>query len=151
MSRPIKVRKVKFLPKESYFMPSGMRNKKLSEVLLKVEELEAIRLKDVEGLNQEECAKMMGVSRQTFQNIIDSGRKSIAIALTEGSSIRIHGGYYTTEYCRIKCIDCGKVYEINYEQDKSICPKCNSKNINCGKKFNMCKDWCNVKIIKKVK
>ena len=45
------------------------------EIILKVEELEAMRLKDIEGLNQEQCAERMNISRQTFQLIIDEARR----------------------------------------------------------------------------
>ena len=75
MARPTKYRKVEFFPEGNYFVPLGKKECELEEVELKVEELEAIRLKDIEGLTQEECAKKMEISRQTFQNIIESGRK----------------------------------------------------------------------------
>ncbi len=75
MARPIKCRRVEFLPSITSFIPVDDDNRGLNAINLKVEELEAMRLKDIEGLNQQECADEMGVSRQTFQNIIDSGRK----------------------------------------------------------------------------
>ncbi len=92
-------------------------------MLQKIEELEAMRLKDIEDLNQEECAENMQVSRQTFQNIIDSARKKIAIALTEGKAIRISGGNYTTNFCKFKCIECEKIYDL----DRPVCHNCSSK------------------------
>ena len=84
MARPIKCRKVEFLPDTTYFVPSSKENQEITEVRLKLEELEAVRLKDMEGLTQQECADIMEVSRQTFQNILDSARKKIATALTQG-------------------------------------------------------------------
>jgi len=84
----------------------------------------------------------MQVSRQTFQNIIDSARKKIATALTQGKAIKISGGNYTTKLCNFKCLECGAVYEINYEQDRSICPKCASEKVMCNKKAQFCKNWC---------
>ncbi len=115
----------------------------IHEVVLKVEELEAMRLKDIEDLNQEQCAEKMEISRQTFQNIIDRARKKVAIALTEGKAIKISGGgYYTTKLCKLKCIDCEKVYEINYEQDRHKCPNCGSEKVVCNKKANFCRRWC---------
>ena len=96
MPRPTKFRRVEFFPENTYFVPWGKRKCEIEEIVLKVEELEAMRLKDIEELNQEECAQRMQVSRQTFQNIIDSARKKVAVALTEGNAIRISGGDYTT-------------------------------------------------------
>lgn len=143
MSRPTKFRRVEFFPENSYFVPVGKPKCKLEEIILKVEELEAMRLKDIEELNQEECAEKMKVSRSTFQNIIDSARKKVAMALTEGKAINITGGHYTTNHCKFKCMDCGNVYEINYEQDKSSCPNCGSKRVVCSKKNGFCGRWCN--------
>lgn len=142
MPRPTKFRKVEFFPQETYFVPLGKRNCEIEEVLLKVEELEAMRLKDIEDLNQEECAEKMQVSRQTFQNIIDSARKKVAIALTKGKAIKISGGNYTTTQCKFKCLDCGSVYEINYEHERFTCPSCGSEEVICGKKAEFCKKWC---------
>ena len=142
MARPTKYRTVEFFPEGNYFVPLGKKECELEEVELKVEELEAIRLKDIEGLTQEECAKKMEISRQTFQNIIESGRKKIAIALTQGKAIKIAGGHYTTRFCKFRCAKCGYIYTVKYEQDKIICPKCSSTEVMCNKKESCCKKWC---------
>ncbi|WP_446898589.1 DUF134 domain-containing protein [Clostridium sp. LBM24168] len=142
MPRPTKFRRVEFFPEDTYFVPWGKPRCKIEEMVLKVEELEAMRLKDIEGLNQEECAKKMQVSRQTFQNIIDSARKKVAVALTEGNAIRINGGNYKATFCKFKCLNCGNVYEIKYENDKYACPVCGSNKVACSKKAGFCKRWC---------
>jgi len=142
MARPTKFRRVEFFPQDTYFVPWGKPKCEMEEVVLNVEELEAMRLKDIEKLTQEGCAERMDISRQTFQNIIDSARKKIAIALTEGKAIRISGGHYTTNLCKFKCKDCGTTYEINYEQDKKNCPACGSPKVMCSKKADFCKRWC---------
>jgi predicted DNA-binding protein (UPF0251 family) len=59
-----------------------------------VEELEAIRLKDMYKLDQSACANRMGISRGTFQRILQSGRQKIAIALICGQTIFIQGEHY---------------------------------------------------------
>ena len=64
----------------------------LEEINLTLDEFEAIRLADLEGLYQEDAAKRMGISRQTFGNIIDSAHKKIADAFLNGKAIRIEGG-----------------------------------------------------------
>jgi predicted DNA-binding protein (UPF0251 family) len=142
MPRPTKFRRVEFFPEDTYFVPWGKPRCKIEEMVLKVEELEAMRLKDIEGLNQEECAKKMQVSRQTFQNIIDNARKKVAVALTEGNAIRINGGNYKATFCKFKCLNCGNVYEIKYENDKYACPVCGSNKVACSKKVGFCKRWC---------
>ena len=142
MSRPTKCRRVEFFPEDNYFTPLGKPKCQVEEVVLKVEELEAMRLKDIEGLIQEKCAEKMKVSRQTFQNIIDSARKKVAIALTEGKAIKISGGHYTTKSCSFKCFKCGNIYEINYELDREACPACGSSEVVCRKKEDFCMKWC---------
>ncbi len=142
MPRPTKFRRVEFFPENNYFVPWGKPKCEIHEVVLKVEELEAMRLKDIEELNQEQCAERMEISRQTFQNIIDSARKKVAIALTEGKAIKISGGHYTTKLCKLKCMDCGDVYEINYEQDRHVCPNCRSEKVICNKRADFCRRWC---------
>lgn len=143
MPRPTKFRRVEFFPTDTYFVPVGKPKCELEEIILKVEELEAMRLKDVEGLNQEECAERMQVSRQTFQNIIDEARNKVAVALSEGKAINITGGNYKTSLCKFRCMECGEVYEINTGQDKKTCPACGSQEVICNKKAEICKKWCN--------
>lgn len=142
MARPIKSRNVEHFPKANYFMPAGKKKCDIIDYQLKIEELEAMRLKDIEGLSQFECAEKMGISRQTFQNIIDSARKKVALALTTGNAIHITGGNYTTNVCQLKCFDCGYLYNVNLEQDKQNCPSCDSPNVGCSKKTAPCKKWC---------
>ncbi|MBC2581714.1 DUF134 domain-containing protein [Clostridium sp. DJ247] len=143
MPRPIKCRRVENLPEYTYFIPAGRRKCEIEDITIKVEELEAMRLKDIEELNQEECAERMHVSRQTFQNIIDSARKKIATAIIEGKAINISGGNYTRNVCQFKCITCGNIYEIKYEEDRNICPSCGSSDVMCSKKSSFCHKMCN--------
>lgn len=141
MARPIKYRKVDCFPKARLFSPKPICSGEV--IILKVEELEAMRLKDIEGLTQEECADNMQVSRQTFQNIIESARLKVTTALLEGKAINISGGHYTTDNCKFKCLHCGAGYSIKYEQDISHCPMCGSERVVCSEKSNICKTWCN--------
>jgi Predicted DNA-binding proteins len=94
MARGPKCRRVEFVPKITAFKPNGIPLSQLEEVVLKLEELEAIRLKDQLMLEQEECAERMGVSRPTFQRILMESRAKIAAALIEGKAIRFEGGNY---------------------------------------------------------
>jgi len=94
LPRRPKDRQVEFLPAHTYFKPAGVPARELEEEWLTVEELEALRLKDLEGLEQEECAERMGVARTTFRRVLVSAREKISRALVEGRAIRIEGGNY---------------------------------------------------------
>jgi predicted DNA-binding protein (UPF0251 family) len=94
MVRPIKDRLVAFNPDVSYFKPRGIPLMELEEVVLKVDECEAIRLADLMNLSHEEAGKQMGVSRATFGRIVQRARKSVADAVINGKAIRIEGGQY---------------------------------------------------------
>lgn len=142
MARPIKCRRVKFLPETTQFVAKGKNQGNTKEIVLKVEELEAMRLKDVEDLTQQECADIMGISRQTFQNIIYKARKKVVLALTKGYTINIRGGNYALSSCRLKCKSCDKTYEIHFTKDKEICPECHSNKIVCKNRRKDCKDLC---------
>ena len=81
-------------------------------ITVSVDELEAIRLCDFEGLEQEVCANQMGVSRGTYQRILYSARHKVAGALTEGKGIIIEGGHYEVnqECCLLKkCKHCKRL------------------------------------------
>ncbi len=94
MPRPRKCRMVSFKPDVTYFKPRGIPLSLLEEVSLSFEEIEAVRLKDVEGLEQEEAAVRMQISRPTFQRVLNSARRKIATALIQGKAISIRGGNY---------------------------------------------------------
>lgn len=94
MSRPRRHRKVRFLPEVNYFKPAGVRMSEIEYSILTVDEFEAIRLKDLEGLQQEEAAKKMNVSQPTFFRLLNSARKKIADAIVNGKAIKIEGGVY---------------------------------------------------------
>ena len=94
MPRPPKCRRVAFLPEATYFKPAGVPLRVLDEVVLSVEEAEAIRLKDLEGLAQAPGAERMNISRPTFQRVLASARRKIADALLNGKAVRIEGGNF---------------------------------------------------------
>src|SRR4030042_1355109 len=94
MVRPRLCRRVKFNPDVTYFKPRGIPLVDLEEIILHVDEFEAVRLKDLEGFEQEECAKKMKISQPTFHRLVLSARKKIADAIINGKAIRIEGGNY---------------------------------------------------------
>ena len=85
MARPTKWRKIENIPAVPYFIPSDKDIPEVDSNTLKLEELEAIRLKDLEGMEQGECAVRMEVSRPTFQRILISAREKIADSLINGN------------------------------------------------------------------
>jgi len=94
MVRPRLCRRVRFNPNVTYFKPRGIPLNKLEEVILLVDEYEAVRLKDLEGLEQEECAKKMKISQPTFHRLVLSARKKIADVIINGKALKIGGGNY---------------------------------------------------------
>ncbi len=89
MPRPRLCRRISFDPKIAYFKPQGVPLRELEIVALAAEEAEALRLKNIEDLEQEEAAKKMNVSRSTFQRILASANKKVADALINGKAIKI--------------------------------------------------------------
>ena len=129
MPRPPKYRRVAFLPNVTYFKPAGIPLRMLNEVILSVEEAEAIRLKDLEGLEQEHGAERMSISRPTFQRVLASARQKIADALLNGKAIRIEGGSFEMALSRFRCFN-GHEWEVPFEEMlggyPELCPTCNS-------------------------
>jgi len=94
MVRPSTCRRVKLEPNVTYFKPRGISLIELEEVMLQVDEFEAVRLKDLEGFEQEKCAKKMKISQPTFHRLVLSARKKIADAIINGKAIKIEGGNF---------------------------------------------------------
>jgi len=85
---------VEQLPETTYFQPQGAVQIHTDVIMITVEELEALRLVDLEDLTQEEAAAKMGVSRKTLWNDLQRARKKVITALVNGCTIRIQGGNY---------------------------------------------------------
>jgi predicted DNA-binding protein (UPF0251 family) len=92
MGRPKECRMINALPGDYYFKPRGIPLTDLHEVTLGLDEFEAIRLADFEGLYHAEAAKRMGISRATFGRVVSGGRQKIAEALLLGKALKIQGG-----------------------------------------------------------
>lgn len=137
MARPTKWRRIENIPSVEFFVPSDKGAAGNPANVLKLEELEAIRLKDLEGLEQEECAERMQVSRPTFFRILSSAREKVADSLVNGKAIQIEGGNFTLNICPVRCLKCGKEWDESFENLDSIknneysCPSCGSSDIVC--------------------
>ena len=89
MPRPRKRRVLTRAPRPAIYKPAGIALRDLRQVNLLPEELEALRLADLEGLTQAQAAERMCVSRSTFQRILERGHRHVALALAEGFALRI--------------------------------------------------------------
>ncbi len=132
VGRPVKWRKVGLLPRVGYFKPTAVPLYMLEEVHLVVEELEALRLKDIEGLEQEECAQQMNISRPTFQRILNSARRKVADALVNGKAIRVEGGNFELIIRRFRCGN-GHEWQVPFGSlvvaPQQVCPTCHTSGI----------------------
>jgi len=122
MVRPRLQRRVSGEFSATWFKPAGIPVRELETVCLTFDELEAVRLTDLEELYQVDAALKMNVSRQTLGNIVKSAHKKIAEALIKGKAIKIEGG--TVEYMRklYYCPDCENNFPAEKEDDN--CPDC---------------------------
>ncbi len=82
------------MPRVTMFKPAGVSARDLEQLPLAVDELETIRLVDLEGLSHEQAASIMGVSRQTVGRVLERGHAKVAEALVAGKAILIGGGQY---------------------------------------------------------
>jgi len=132
MPRPQKIRRVNSIPGATHFKPAGIPLRVMDEVLVSIEEAEAVRLKDLKAMGQEECAENMNVSRPTFQRILISARQKIADALLNGKAIRIGGGNFEMAFRRYRCAN-GHEWNVPLEvpayRSPRYCPTCNSTSI----------------------
>jgi predicted DNA-binding protein (UPF0251 family) len=140
MPKPKKDRYVMYPPQVVLFKPQGIPAYMLDQVVMSVDEYEAIRLIDSLGLDQEQAAKKMRVSRATCARIIESARKKSAEALTQGKAIRIEGGSFVIGRNRYRCRNCGTLWqakdaEPEGDSDSSgksaeaTCPQCASTQV----------------------
>jgi predicted DNA-binding protein (UPF0251 family) len=103
----------------------------LQEVCLALDEFEAIRLADIEGLYQEDAAGKMNISRQTFGNIIESAHKKIADVIVNGKALKIEGGVVKMIQRQFLCYDCRNEWSVPFGTGRPAeCPKCESRNIH---------------------
>lgn len=97
MARPKRFRSLTLIPPVTRFLPAGCPDGESSLLDLRLEELETIRLIDIEGLSQERAARRMAISRQTVGRILAAGRRTVAEALVHGKGICVRGGVYRYE------------------------------------------------------
>jgi len=135
MPKPKKDRFVLQPPSVAYFKPQGIPLFQLEQVVLGVDEYEALRLVDLEGLQQQEAAERMKVSRATCARILEGAHRKVAEALTGGKAIRIEGGSFVLGSNRYRCRECNTFWEITLRGGEPeppqppICPRCRSDKV----------------------
>lgn len=151
--RPKIKRTIKFFPEITYFKPAGVPLRELEEVVLSLDELEALRLAELDDLEQEEASQKMGISRITFQRILHQAHKKIAESLIYGKALRIMGGMMNEEDQKEKPVQRTWGRNIGRGQglggsEICVCPKCkkefpHQRGVPC---VNMTCPECNVSL-----
>jgi predicted DNA-binding protein (UPF0251 family) len=131
MPRPMICRRIGHQPPAGYFKPAGVPVSALEEIHLTLDELEALRLADLDGLYHEKASERMGVSRQTFGNILESARRKSADCLVNGRALRIHGGQYQMNERHFVCSGCRHDWAVPHGTGRPrSCPKCESPHLH---------------------
>lgn len=117
-------------PPVSVYKPAGIPAKDLDEILITIDEFEAVKLADFEKLSQRDASIIMKVSQPTFNRILSSARSKIAEGLVQGSVLRIEGGRYILAdgTGQLECMDCGSSVDMSSD-NKSVCKKCGSTKL----------------------
>ncbi len=124
MTRTRKCRLVKNPPNSSLFKPAGVAVNELNMIKLTIDEYEAIRLADYEGLDQQEASEKMGISRPTFTRLIQKAREKVSTFIIESRCLSIEGGNIHFKSDIIECTKCGTRIEKEFEAKDVRCPNC---------------------------
>lgn len=138
MSRPKMCRRIGRMPHSNFFKPTGVRMHQLDYSTLTIGEFEALRLNDLEELEQKDAADKMNISQSTFHRLVKIARKKVADALVNGKAIKIEGGNYKMVQGKGRgmgfggpsnscvCISCGynEIKQRGIPCRSKKCPKC---------------------------
>lgn len=135
MPRPRRTRRIYGPPRHTHFKPAGVPRRMLDTITLTVDEYEALRLADYEGLDQQPASDRMNISRPTFSRLIDGARRKLAAILIEGKELRIAGGEVDFDHTLQLCRDCGDeemrsaAPMDDAAQEDDSCRVCGSENV----------------------
>jgi predicted DNA-binding protein (UPF0251 family) len=124
---------VELEPPVTFFKPRGISLAQLELVTVGVDEFEALRLNDLEGLDQVKAAAEMEISQPTFHRVLQLAHSKIADALVNGKAVKIEGGNYKVREGErlFKCYECQNEWQEPYGTGRpNECPKCQSTNIH---------------------
>ncbi|TFG26974.1 DUF134 domain-containing protein [Candidatus Thorarchaeota archaeon] len=117
-------------PPVSVYKPAGIPAMELEEILISIDEFEALRLADFEGLSQRDASTAMQISQPTFNRVLSSARSKVASGIVQGYVLRIEGGRYRLADGTgiLECLDCGASVDMS-SGDKSSCQACGSTRL----------------------
>jgi predicted DNA-binding protein (UPF0251 family) len=130
MPRPHKCRLIAAQSPLSAFKPAGVPGRELESIELGLDELEALRLADLEGLYQDAAAERMRISRPTFGRLLECARHKVACALFQSKMLLFAGGPVVMRGMRnFECGDCGNRFSEPYGTGRpKECPRCKGGN-----------------------
>ncbi len=126
MRGPYRKRRIDLPPNFQSFKPGGVPRKLLTTIILAVDEYEAVRLADYEGMEHLQAAGQMGISRPTFTRLIEKARNKIARALVDGMELIVEGGNVEFKNTRRRCGRCGDEEVVPFKRKPAGCPRCGS-------------------------
>lgn len=129
MARNLKERVVSHPPLFTLFKPAGVVGNKLETVVLELDEYEAIRLADYEGLEHEEASEAMEISRSTFTRLVERARKKVASMLINGAKLTIDGGSVHFKENLYQCVECRHLFRASLNEEHEQCPLCHSSHL----------------------
>jgi len=131
MPRPRKNRRVESNPSISFFKPAGIPVRELETAVLTVDEYEALRLADFEGMQQKSVADRMNISQPTLNRLLSSARKKVADAIVNGKAIQIEGGAFELVGQRkFACLSCENEWNEPFGTGRpKRCQKCGKSGI----------------------
>jgi predicted DNA-binding protein (UPF0251 family) len=132
MPRPPKCRRVAAGPPVTAFKPAGVPGQELETTVLGLDELEALRLADLEGLYHDPAAARMGISRATFGRLLDRARRKVAAALFEPRMLVFAGGPVIPSGSRLFwCDDCAATFERPFGTGRpAACTHCQGRRFH---------------------
>jgi predicted DNA-binding protein (UPF0251 family) len=130
MVRPQKERGIKEPPRVQSFKPIGIPGAFIDRIDVTIDEFEAIRLADVEGLDHQEASERIGISRSTFSRLVERAHKKIAEALVNVKELFIEGGNVHFRKNLFRCGKCGNAISIDINRPRpQKCPECGNINV----------------------
>jgi predicted DNA-binding protein (UPF0251 family) len=116
-------------PNFKNFKPSGIPRNILKTLYLTIDEYEAVRLADYEGMEHLEASEKMNISRPTFTRLIEKARHKIARTIIDGMELVVEGGNVEFLNTLRRCRDCGDEQLSPSNKNTADCPECGSDNV----------------------
>jgi predicted DNA-binding protein (UPF0251 family) len=129
MSRPKARRLINNPPLFTGFKPIGVKGRDLERIEMSIDEFEALRLADYEGLSQDEAALEMDISRSTFSRLIESARRKSSEFFIRGRQLVVDGGPVHFKENLLRCRNCGSVMPARLEMAPKSCSRCGSEDL----------------------